>query len=579
MKDDVKNVTISVKTNDKLKIEGSKSQNINFSKKGEKYVNFDLAANSNIGVATIEVTAVSGDKMSKYDIELDVKYLNEKMTDVIDGIKDKESFEKTFNPIGIAGTNEAVLEIYSIPPLNLEKRLNFLIQYPHGCIEQITSGAFPQLYLETLTDLTDRQKEKIQENIRAYFYRLPKYQTSYGGFSYWAGGSSVSDWGTNYAGHFMLEAEKMGYSVPANVKSNWLKYQKERATKWTNSGKYSQIDQAYRLYTLALAGSEDRSAMNRLKEQKNIDNTAAWLLASAYSAAGKQNISKEIIAKLNTKVDNYIELDGNFGSSLRDRAMILNVLTENAEKEKAFMLLKEISEILGSNTYCNTQATAYSLMAISKYVKKYAVSQKINCTYTLNGKEFSANTQKSVFKADMAIKDSENQLIVKSNNSEILYIRIALKGIPEAGEETDASSNITMSVTYTNLDGDPIDVRNLYQGTDFIAIVKLRHNSTTFYTLKNVALTQIFPSGWEIINSRMYATQLGETSYFDYQDIRDDRVLTYFEMYKNSEYTYKVMLSASYAGEYYLPAVVAETMYDNSNYARRKGMFVKVTGN
>ena len=89
---------------------------------------------------------------------------------------------------------------------------------------------------------------------------------SNGGFAYWPGSNNVSEWATNYAGHFMLEAEKLGYVIPGNVKTNWLKYQKEKASKWTDDGNTSQMTQAYRLYTLALAGQPDKSAMNRLKE-------------------------------------------------------------------------------------------------------------------------------------------------------------------------------------------------------------------------------------------------------------------------------------------------------------------------
>ena len=50
------------------------------------------------------------------------------------------------------------LEITSIPPLNLEERLQYLIRYPHGCGEQITSAVFPQLMLDRLMDLSEAQK-------------------------------------------------------------------------------------------------------------------------------------------------------------------------------------------------------------------------------------------------------------------------------------------------------------------------------------------------------------------------------------------------------------------------------------
>ena len=43
--------------------------------------------------------------------------------------------------------NTVTLEVSALPPINLERRLEYLIQYPHGCLEQTTSGVFPQLYL------------------------------------------------------------------------------------------------------------------------------------------------------------------------------------------------------------------------------------------------------------------------------------------------------------------------------------------------------------------------------------------------------------------------------------------------
>ena len=51
-------------------------------------------------------------------------------------------------PFGLAGSNSASLEVSSLPSVNLEKRMDYLMNYPHGCSEQITSAAFPQLMAE-----------------------------------------------------------------------------------------------------------------------------------------------------------------------------------------------------------------------------------------------------------------------------------------------------------------------------------------------------------------------------------------------------------------------------------------------
>jgi uncharacterized protein YfaS (alpha-2-macroglobulin family) len=67
-----------------------------------------------------------------------------------------------------------------------------------------------------------------------------------------------------------------------------------------------------------------------------------------------------------------------------------------------------------------------------------------------------------------------------------------------------------------------------------------------------------------------------KNSEYTYQDIKDDKVLTYFDLNTNESKTFNIMLNASYEGRYYLPAINVEAMYDNSIYARTKGQWIKV---
>src|SRR5690606_18569169 len=118
----------------------------------------------------------------------------------------------------------------------------------------------------------------------------------------------------------------------------------------------------------------------------------------------------------------------------------------------------------------------------------------------------------------------------------------------------------------------------LDQGTDFIAEVTVK-NTGSAGTYENVALTQIFPSGWEIINARANgpAGQM-ESSPATYTDVRDDRILTYFNIRKNETLKYRVRLNAAYTGRYFMPSVVVEALYDNRIGAMVRGGWVEVTG-
>jgi uncharacterized protein YfaS (alpha-2-macroglobulin family) len=143
------------------------------------------------------------------------------------------------------------------------------------------------------------------------------------------------------------------------------------------------------------------------------------------------------------------------------------------------------------------------------------------------------------------------------------------------------------------MQGSEIDVTSLEQGTDFVAEVTMS-NPGSKGDLYELALTQIFPSGWEIHNTRLDGTSFTrEIAVPEYQDIRDDRVLTYFDLgspgqkyrypwayptrkTEQNEKTFRILLNASYLGRYYLPTVYVEAMYDNSISARVPGEWVTV---
>jgi uncharacterized protein YfaS (alpha-2-macroglobulin family) len=86
--------------------------------------------------------------------------------------------------------------------------------------------------------------------------RLKGFQLVDGGLSYWPGQGSSDEWGTNYAGHFLIEAQNRGYTLPAGMMDALIRFQKGKANNWVpNSNDFygGDLSQAYRLYFLALA--------------------------------------------------------------------------------------------------------------------------------------------------------------------------------------------------------------------------------------------------------------------------------------------------------------------------------------
>ena len=586
MENNIKTVTLQVQSNAFSNLAGNNTRTLTFDKPGDQLVTFDLDVKDFVGVGKVKIVAKSAGETAAYDVELNVRNPNPPVTQVLEKeLTPGESWTMPYTAIGINGTNKAVLEVASIPPLNLGKRLDYLITYPHGCVEQTTSSGFPQLFLGQLLDLTSRQKAESDRNIRLAINRLNGFRVQDGGLSYWPGEGSSDEWGTNYAGHFLLAAQAKGYNLPSGLLADWKRYQKLKAVNWSpdprknihNYYYYTDLVQAYRLYLLALAGAPELGAMNRLKEYQYLSNSAKWRLAAAYKLAGQPEIALRMVNGLPLTIAPYNAMYGTYGSDLRDEAMILETLTILGQRQKAAVLLRTVAARLSIDDWYSTQTTAYSLVAIAEYCGVNKSGSKLLFNYQANGTSATVNSGSYIWQAQMAANGGS--VTMKNNGANRLYIRLIQQGQPAAGQDVESHVNpdiLPMRVNYFTLGGKLLDPTSLKQGSDFVAQVTIK-NPGKRGRYDNLALTQIFPSGWEILNTRMLNNEEAfKSSPADYRDIRDDRVNTYFSLAEGQEVTYFVMLNAAYAGKYYLPAAYCEAMYNHDINALIKGQWTEV---
>ncbi len=577
----IKDVTIEINSNAFTYPSGQRKR-ISFAKPGDQMHYLDLVTKDFSGIARLKVIARSGRETAVHDIELDVRNPSPLITKVLEKtLTAGSSLSMPFKSFGTAGTSKAVLEISSIPPINLEKRLNYLLQYPHGCVEQTTSSAFPQLYLSTLMDLSAGRQAMSVRNIKAAINRLKGFQLPDGSMSYWPGAGEADEWSTNYAGHFMLEAEAKGFTLPVGFVSQWKQFQKTKAVSWTPSTTNfygGDLLQAYRLYLLALSKAPELGAMNRLKEFKYLSPAAKWRLAAAYRLAGQPEAALQLIKNLPLTVKEYKQSSGTFGSDLRDQAMILETLTLLGQHQAANQLVRTISAKLSQENWYSTQTTAYSLIAISKYCAANTSGKRIQVSYRINNNASSVNVNSYIMQLPVKLLGN-NVASLTNKGTNTLFIRLINEGKPAIGQQIEEENNpniLSMRIGYFSLNGELLNPEKLVQGTDFVAQVNVR-NPGKRGRYDNLALTQLFPSGWEIINTRLMENdEAFRPSPSDYRDIRDDRVNTYFSLHPDKEATYFVLLNASYVGRFYLPPSQCQAMYDGSISASTEGKWIEV---
>lgn len=583
MKPEVKDVQVSMTANELFDNKGPGSKQVSFTGTGDQVVAFGLGVAEKTGTGQVKITATSGNHTATQEIELEVRHSNPRISNIREGtIQPDEMWDMTIQAPGMSGTNTARLELSEIPPLNLNQRLNELIYYPHGCIEQIVSGAFPQLMLNRFTEIAPGREQTIEGHVRAALDQLSRFQLSDGGFGYWPGSRYASAWGTSYGGHFMLVAEGAGYDLPYGLKDKWLSFQKGAVRNWRwGSSSYEQSDliRAYRLYTLALARQPELGAMNRLREQKDLSLVACWRLAAAYTLAGRPEVAKNMIDRLDREVAPYRELSGTYGSDIRDKAMIVETLVLLDRKTEAFPLVVELSKHLASDEWMSTQTTAYSLLAVAQFAGGgYPGQGQLNARISVNGSGMeTVTTQKALWQRDLGLQsDQKVRVKVENKSGKLIYGRLITDGIPVTGDTTSVQRNLFMDVIYTDMQGMRIDPAALKQGTDLVAEISV-HNPGQRGSYEEMALTTIFPSGWEILNSRVNDVESSlKSDAFTYQDVRDDRVYTYFDLKPRERKTFRILLNTAYEGRFYLPSVTCGAMYDNLIHARRPGQWVEV---
>ena len=590
MENQVKNVTVSLEASGAgVQITGNRQQSLTFDQPGDQLAYFTLKTGSKTGKATIHLTASGNGQQTKETIEIEVRNPNPVVTlRNSQWIEAGQEAELSYTLAGSSSANNQVqLEVSRIPSVDISRRFDFLYNYQHHCTEQLTSKALPLLFVSQFKAVDEQEAEKIKTNVQEAIRQIYARQLPNGGFVYWPGNAVADEWITSYTGMFLTLAQEKGYAVHPNVLNKWKRFQRAAAQNWRMPQEasnwqiwQSELQQAFRLYTLALAGAPEYGAMNRMKEQPGLSIQAKWRLAAAYALTGKMKPAGELVYNAETTVIPYSSMNLIYGSSDRDEAMILETLILMKRDRDALQQAKKVSQNLAQENWFSTQSTAFALMAMGRLAEQ--LSGTLDFTWSWNGKQQPAvKSAKAVFEKEIATSLKSGTVSVKNQGKGALSVDLITRTQLLNDTLPAIADNIRLDVKYTDMAGSPISVEDIRQGTDFMSAVTLSNISGTS-DYSNLALTHIIPSGWEIYNERMIVPEASSSNSneantpessadkYTYKDIRDDRVLTYFDLRRGESKTFTVRLQATYAGNFILPAIQCEAMYDAAVQARTK---------
>ena len=575
--DEKSSVTIKASAIGPIKLTSKETQTIEVEGGGTSNVEFSFASNNDIGNAKI-IFETEGLAKVKEVINIGVRPISPLVVETGFGeIKVDKEIEIQFPDHFIKSTQNTTITISKLPIVKFAKHLKYILGYPHGCLEQTTSKAFPQLYFGDIAKNID--PEFYQDNNSVYFVnegikKIESMALHDGSIAYWHGSHNSSWWSTVYATHFLVEAKKAGFYVDENVYSKVLNYLQQRVKEkktydYTtySQGKKTIVKLAnkeiiYSLYVLALVGKGDISTMNYYKSMPHLlSRDGKYLLAGAFALMENRSAFAEILPdEFKEEITDRLS-GGSFDSSIRANAIMLNVLLE---VDPTNLQIPYIVKYLSNNTnrMYSTQERSFTFLALGKAMKNQMPSD-LNIDILVDDKVVGNYNNKDI---TLKLKHSQpNKLSLKSKGKGTVYYFWNAEGISlkEKLKEEDSQMKIRRTY-YSYKTKNEISNGKFKQGDLIVCKLSLIGGSKS---AENIAISDLIPAGFEIENPR-----LSTSTNFDWNvknkmnvqsmDIRDDRLILFTNLYAGKTYDFYYMLRVINKGEFQLPVIAAEAMYD-----------------
>lgn len=545
---------------------GNLPTTVSIDKNGEGLIVIKTHVAEATGNAVMKLSVTGNDYTAESSTAMPIRMpYSERRNTITNEVAGGQTLSIPFELEGIEGTQTGRVTVSSALPVDLYSRLDYLMSYPHGCLEQTTSKAFPQLYLNYFIQQDENDKATVKFNIESAIASLKAYQKSDNTMTSWVGGNYSDPWAEIYALHFLVEAQKQGYDVPQYFVDGLKKYQANKAKQWRDNPDFKQGEtiQAYRLFVLALAEAPEMGAMNRFKELEMKYSLTRVLTAAAFAQTGKTTIAQNLMPVVgeNEMMSDYYT---SFGSRTRDLAFLTYAqMLCDTDAQEVKDNINNICGILNTGRWLDTQTTAFTLFVLGKYAEKLGVSaENLSAVIKANDKQYTLNTNMCSGAFSFVPNLGDNTVEIKNNGTQTLTVNTFTKSTVAEYEKEESGNFISMKVTYTDKNGNPVNLEKLSVGTDVVVDMMVQNPSE--YWVTELALSYYLPSGWELVNERLTGSSTNTGA--KHIDYRDDRAYFYFDLAPKSQATFTLKANATYEGKYMIPAVRCEDMYSDEIY-------------
>lgn len=571
-------VETSITASGAASVKGKGTQTLRLAPNSQSTVFFEAQAARTIGQATIKIQAKGKGEVFEQSIELPVRpstsLLKSSGAGIIKGNSTQTiDMKQDYLREGVDGR----LVLSRSPSTSLAPHLKYLLEYPHGCLEQTISSAFPQLYLADLSKVLMQEKGiqqyQIDYHIQMSIQKLRGLQHYSGGFRYWPDGE-VNWWASAYASHFLTEAKKAGYEVPEELLKSSLAYlsdqslqdnQPKKVKAGTTPSPSVSNEKVYSLYVLALAGKPEVSLMNYTRNIATVlSSENQYLLACSYLLAGNKKAYQSLLPPAFTSTAATNKLGNDFSSPIRNMALSLNSIID-AEPTNAQipLMAKKLSDAMSNETYLSTQERSFAVIALGKIAQAQS-GQTVSASVTVDGNEVGSYNQGELTLRKNVVGESVK---VQTKGTGDLYYFWELKGLNESGKFLEEDKGLKVRRTFFDREGKPLNPATLSQNDQVVVRVSVQSDGME---VSNVAITDMLPAGWEVENPRFHELDaskwIKDASLADHIDYRDDRI-NFFVTAKAKEQYYYYVARAVSKGTFQMGPISADAMYDGSYHS------------
>ncbi|MGU2568740.1 alpha-2-macroglobulin family protein, partial [Pseudomonas aeruginosa] len=425
-------------------------------------------------------------------------------------------------------TLEGELLLTSRPPLQVARYVRELFAYPYGCLEQTVSGLYPSLYstekelkqlgIKTQTDM--QRKEAIEKGI-AHILTMQK---SEGGFALWAQGGREEFWLTAYATDFLFRASQQGYEVPTEA----LKRANDRLLRYlqdknivneeyvVNQDAARFSARAYAALVLANQQKAPLGELRRLYLERNQAGSGLALvqLGVALKLMGDNSRAESLIAEGVTMPRKYNYGLGDYGSTIRDQALIIALLSENnLETQTRDASVITLSDNLTGREWFSTQESNSLYLAGRFFIDMAEKPWEV----TINRQVPAMSSDRAVNEALTATQLQEG-LELNNQGGTTIYSRMNVVGYPKVAP-APYSNVLKINRSYYDLKGNRVDPNRLQSGE--MLVVKLEVSANR--DVPDALVVDILPAGLEIENQNLASSSASlSDSAADLQEFIDD---------------------------------------------------------